>query len=73
MHEVLFLLFRELFSYISKLLDPDEEKDGFHIGLFPKSFYQPGFQVSTIASAGHLARFACGKGTTNVCVRIVIG
>lgn len=45
MHKVLLLLFREFIPQVSKLLDANEEKNSFHIGLFPEPFHEPGFQV----------------------------
>ena len=45
MHQVLFLFLGEFSANIPEFLDPDQEQDGFHIGLFAKSLYQPGFQV----------------------------
>ena len=45
MHEVLFLFFGEFLPDIPEFLDSDEEQNGLHVGLFPKSFYQAGFQV----------------------------
>lgn len=45
MHEVLFLFFAEFFLHGAQFLDPDQEKNGFHVRLLAKTLHQLRFQV----------------------------
>src|SRR6187401_2624042 len=44
MHQVLLLFFCKFFFYLTKLLDPDKKKNGFHVGFFTKPFNKFCFQ-----------------------------
>src|ERR1700750_774571 len=45
MHQVLLLFLGKFFTYVAKFLYADQKKNGFHVGLLAKAFYQFCFKV----------------------------